>query len=141
MEYGELLKSFLQDLQAIFRKHISLSGLTLPQILILSSIPDEGIDMSTLAVISGVDNSTMTRLIDTMVNKGWVERTSDSVDRRAKIVTLSPTGELLLENIESQIDSLGDSVAQEITEDAREDIKETLLTLHWTLSKIRLNKQ
>jgi len=64
MEFGELLKAFLLDLQSLFRFQVRNPDLTLPQILLLSTISDEGTDMSSLSKQMGVDNSTMTRLID-----------------------------------------------------------------------------
>ena len=49
MNYGELLSSFLVDLQSIYRKNISIEGASFPQILALSIIPDDGIEMSVLS--------------------------------------------------------------------------------------------
>ena len=63
MNYGELLSSFLVDLQSLYRKNISIEGASFPQILALSIIPDDGIEMSALSKKIGIDNSTSTRLI------------------------------------------------------------------------------
>ena len=63
MNYGELLSSFLVDLQSLFRQNIAIEGATFPQILALSTIPDDGIEMSALSKKIGIDNSTATRLI------------------------------------------------------------------------------
>ena len=71
MEFGELLKAFFLDLQSLFRFQVSNPDLTLPQILLLSTISDEGTDMSSLSKQMGVDNSTMTRLIDVLIRNGW----------------------------------------------------------------------
>ena len=58
MEFGELLNQFLIDLQSLFRTHTKSLNLTLPQIMLLSSIPTDGIDMTSLSHRLGVDNST-----------------------------------------------------------------------------------
>jgi len=92
MELGELLKAYLQDLQAIFRRQIAFNGITLPQLLILSSVPDAGIDMSGLALLSGVDNSTMTRLVTIMIKRGWIYKEQNAEDRRSYIVKLTRKG-------------------------------------------------
>ncbi|NIA18504.1 MAG: MarR family transcriptional regulator [Simkaniaceae bacterium] len=141
MEFGELLKAFLQDLQAIFRKQIIFQGLTLPQILILSSIPDTGIDMSSLAKVSGVDNSTMTRLADTMIKRGWIAKKRDDMDRRSFILRLTEQGENLQLEIENRIDKFGEEVASQIPLEEREEVKDVLSAFHWTLSKLILKKQ
>ena len=44
MNYSELLSSFLIDLQSLYRKNVSISGASFPQILALSIIPDDGIE-------------------------------------------------------------------------------------------------
>ena len=69
MEFGELLKQFLIDLQSLFRTSAKKLNLTLPQITLISSIPIDGIDMSTLSHRIGVDNSTLTRLIDILIKR------------------------------------------------------------------------
>ena len=69
MEFGELLKLFLLDLQRLFRSKIVDGELTLSQILLISCIPDESIDMTSLAQQIGVDNSTLTRLVDILIRE------------------------------------------------------------------------
>ncbi len=63
MHYGELISSFLIDLQRLFRLNISIKDLTYSQTLAIISIPDDGIEMSELAWTLGLDNSTVTRLV------------------------------------------------------------------------------
>ena len=63
MHYGELISSFLIDLQRLFRLNISINDLTYSQTLAIISIPDNGIEMSELAWTLGLDNSTVTRLV------------------------------------------------------------------------------
>ena len=82
MEFGELLKAFLLDLQSLFRYRVTKRDLTLPQILLLSSVSSEGTDMSTLSKQMGVDNSTMTRLIGILIRNGWVEKLKGENDKR-----------------------------------------------------------
>ena len=61
MNYGEVLSSFLIDLQRLFRVEISDKNVTYSQVLALVSSPDNGIEMSSLAQILGIDSSTATR--------------------------------------------------------------------------------
>jgi DNA-binding MarR family transcriptional regulator len=63
MNYGELLSSFLVDLQRLFRTDIHFKDITYSQILAIISIPANGVEMSELAWILGLDNSTVTRLV------------------------------------------------------------------------------
>ena len=63
MSYGEILSSFLIDLQSIFRKKIKVKNASFQQIIALATIPSKGIEMTPLAKRIGIDNSTATRLI------------------------------------------------------------------------------
>ena len=83
MHYGELISSFLIDLQRLFRLNISINDLTYSQTLAIISIPDDGIEMSELAWTLGLDNSTVTRLVIRLEKKNWVDRKQSLRDQRA----------------------------------------------------------
>ena len=82
MNYGELLSSFLVDLQSVYRNNINIEGASFPQVLAISIIPDDGIEMSALSKKIGIDNSTATRLVMGLEKKGWVNRRSANYDKR-----------------------------------------------------------
>ena len=139
MEFGELLKQFLIDLQSLFRKSTKKLNLTLPQITLLSSIPIDGIDMSTLSKRIGVDNSTLTRLIDILIKNNFVRKIKNPKDGRSFIILLTVSGEKLQFKIEQQIDQFGSKIFSKIPIEDQDEVKETLSTLHWLISKHRLN--
>ena len=135
MEFGELLKAFLLDLQSLFRYRVSNPGLTLPQILLLSSISSEGTDMSSLSKQMGVDNSTMTRLIDILIRNGWVEKYKEENDKRVVFVKITVEGEKIRQEIDNKINDFGIEILKTIDPEDRNDIRETLTSLHWIISK------
>ncbi|MBT4318948.1 MAG: MarR family transcriptional regulator [Candidatus Marinimicrobia bacterium] len=139
MEFGELLKQFLIDLQSLFRTSTKKLNLTLPQITLLSSIPIDGIDMSTLSKRIGVDNSTLTRLIDILIKNNFVRKIKNPKDGRSFIILLTVSGEKLQFKIEQQIDQFGSKIFSKIPIEDQDEVKETLSTLHWLISKHRLN--
>ena len=139
MEFGELLKQFLIDLQSLFRTSTKKLNLTLPQIILLSSIPIDGIDMSTLSQRIGVDNSTLTRLIDILIKNNFVRKIKNPKDGRSFIILLTGSGEKLQFKIEQQIDQFGSKIFSKIPIEDQDEVKETLSTLHWLISKHRLN--
>ena len=141
MEFGELLKLFLLDLQRLFRSRIVNGDLTLPQILLISSIPDDGIDMTSMSQQLGVDNSTLTRLVDVLIKRKWVEKTKDKYDRRITLLILTDEGQDTQETIEERIDHYGDIVYEAIPLEDREEVKEILSSFHWTLSKILMKHE
>ncbi len=141
MEFGELLKLFLLDLQRLFRSKIVDGELTLSQILLISCIPDESIDMTSLAQQIGVDNSTLTRLVDILIRRDWVFKTKDTIDKRITLLGLTQKGEDIQNKIEDRIDYYGDMVYESIAVEDRDEVKEILSSFHWTLSKMLLRQE
>ena len=139
MEFGELLKQFLIDLQSLFRTSAKKLNLTLPQITLISSIPIDGIDMSTLSHRIGVDNSTLTRLIDILIKNNFVRKVKNVKDGRSFIILLSSKGEKLQFKIEQQIDQFGSVLYSKIPIEDQDEVKEVLSSLHWVISKYRLD--
>jgi DNA-binding MarR family transcriptional regulator len=140
MEFGELLAAFLLDLQALFRKQAAGGGLTLPQVLLFTSIPEEGTDMSGLSRSLGVDNSTATRLIDVMVRQGWIKKVCDENDKRVTRITLTSSGETLRSGIDEKIDIFGRKLYESIPLEDRDEVMEVLSLLHWKLVKMHLKE-
>jgi len=139
MEFGELLKLFLIDLQSLFRTSTKKLNLTLPQITLISSIPIDGINMSTLSHRIGVDNSTLTRLIDILIRNKIVKKIINPNDSRSFIILLTKNGEKLQNKIEQEIDRFGSKLYSKIPMEEQDEIKEVLSTLHWLISKYRLD--
>ena len=135
MECGELIKQYLLSLLTVFRKKIRGKKYTLPQILILATIPDKGMDMTSLSEKIGVDNSTATRLIDGMVRLNLVINRKSHLDKRITIVLLTEKGEQTSEEIENKLDIIGEEIFNQIPMEHQDDIKEALLSFHWTLLK------
>ena len=135
MECGELIKQYLLSLLTVFRKKIRGKKYTLPQILILSTIPDKGMDMTSLSEKIGVDNSTATRLIDGMVRLNLVIKRKSHLDKRITIVLLTEKGEQTSEEIENKLDIIGEEIFNQISMEHQDDVKEALLSFHWALLK------
>lgn len=141
MEFGELLKLFLLDLQRLFRSKIVDGEITLSQILLISCIPDESIDMTSLAQQIGVDNSTLTRLVDVLIRRDWVFKTKNTIDKRITLLGLTQKGEEIQNKIEDRIDYYGDMVYESIAVEDRDEVKEILSSFHWTLSKMLMKHE
>ena len=138
MEFGELLKQFLIDLQCLFRTKLRHLNLTLPQIILISSIPSNGIDMTSLSKKIGIDNSTLTRLIRILLKNGIVEKTANPKDKRSIIVSLLPKGESLQLNNEKEIDLFISALNKNIPMENRDELKESLSGFHWAVTKHKL---
>lgn len=140
MEFGELLKQFLIDLQSLFRSHTKDLKITMPQVILVSSIPTDGIDMTSLAQQIGVDNSTMTRLVGVLMKDGIVVKKKNPRDGRSMLVLLTKRGESLQYKLEVEIDKFGSDLFRKVPMEDQEEVKEILYNFHWIVSKYRLNE-
>ncbi len=107
MNYGELLSIFFIDLQSIFRKNVVVKGASFQQLIALSVIPDDGIEMSPLARKIGIDNSTATRLVIGLEKKGWTIRKTPLHDKRVIQVFLTEQGDKVQSELEKQFEKIG----------------------------------
>ena len=137
MNYGELLFSLLVSLQAVFKK-INIKDVSFPQILAISIIEPQGIDMSTISERMGIDNSTATRLIIGLEKKGWVKRIRSEVDSRVVNVFFTQKGEAFQKEIEDQIDKLGSLFERGLDSNQKTELNDQLSSIHWLISKLEL---
>lgn len=64
----------------------------------LSALRDAGpVRLGELAALSRVAQPTMTKLVHTLVERGWVERITDPVDARATLLAATSSGRTALE--------------------------------------------
>ncbi len=139
MEFAELLKQLLIDLQSIFRKNNKELPISFSQVIVISSIPNDGINMSLLSHRIGVDNSTLTRLIDILIKNNYVIKLKNPKDKRSTIVSLTKDGEEILNKIESNIDSFSEKIYNHFPMEDKIKIKDILSLLHWNVSKYKLS--
>ena len=140
MNQGELFTSFLIDLQRIFRTKIVPKELSYSQILAILVIPDDGIEMSELAWVMGLENSTVTRLIARLETNGFVKREKSRVDKRSISVYLKNKGLIIQKNIEKKSDAIGQEIFLNDTQSQKETILENLSLFQWALKKTFLKR-
>ncbi len=140
MNYGEFVSSFLIDLQRLFRSNVLLKDMTYSQVLAIISIPNDGVEMSELARKFGLDNSTITRLVVRLENKGFVGRKQSRRDKRAIKIFLKTKGLTVQQDIEKKIESIGEKIKIEIDHEKREFLLEHLYAFQWGLRKTFLKK-
>ena len=140
MNYGELLFSLLVSLQAVFKKKLNIKDVSFPQILAISIIEPQGIDMSTISERMGIDNSTATRLIIGLEKKGWVKRIRSELDSRVVNVFFTQKGEAFQKEIEDQIDKLGSLFEKGLDSNQKTELNNQLSSIHWLISKLELEK-
>ena len=140
MNQGELFTSFLIDLQRIFRTKIVPKELSYSQVFAILLIPDDGIEMSELAWVMGLENSTVTRLIARLETNGFVKREKSRVDKRSISVYLKNKGLIIQKNIEKKSDLIGQEIFLNDTPSQKEISLENLSSFQWELRKTFLKR-
>lgn len=74
----------------------------------------DGVRQVAVAQASGLESPSLVRLLDQLCNAGFVCRTEDANDRRAKALCLTERGRELAESIESELVRLRHEVLQDI---------------------------
>jgi DNA-binding MarR family transcriptional regulator len=115
---------------------VAFFGVTSSQGGTLLALPlKDTLKMNELSTIVGVDSSTMTRMVDQLVDKGLVSRKVDEKDRRLVCIGLTPAGQKLHRELDNALrdfykDSLG-----EIREEERAVILQSLERLNSAMAK------
>ena len=135
MDFGELLNELTLSLNALHRRDVCGQGETLAQCFMLLSVPDDGIHMSRLAGKLGIDNSTLTRLMDNLEKHNLAFRKKDEDDRRLVNVFLTEEGQVVMSRFEARIENLGSRILDDLPSEKRELVKGSLESLLWSLSK------
>ena len=141
MNNAELLTNLLTDLQSIFREKNKNLPFSLSQIILISSIPEQGIDMTSLSNKIGIDNSTTTRLIHNLQKKDIIIKSSNIEDKRSNILTLSKKGIEANKSIEENIEKFSKQIFSYFEDKNRILTKDLLSAFHWNLLKYRLNNK
>ena len=139
MEFSELFTQLLIDLQSVFRKNNKDLPISFSQAVILASIPSNGIAMSALAKRVGVDNSTLTRLIQIMEKNRLIQKKRDKNDRRSTVIYLSKTGEKNVKLVEENVGQFTSKILQNIPNVDRIALKDDLTSLHWAITRFKLS--
>ncbi len=91
----------VQGVMRAVRREATASGLSMPQFMVLRWLHRAGpIAATRWAERTGTSPSTVTALLDGLVEQGYVRRGRDPHDRRQVLVSLTPAGHRLLERVD-----------------------------------------
>jgi MarR family transcriptional regulator for hemolysin len=86
----------------------------------------EGVRQVTVAQAAGMESPSLVRLLDQLCHAGYVCRTEDAQDRRAKCLSLTDTGRTLVQAVEVELVRLRHEVLEGIDQ---ADLEATLRVL------------
>jgi len=133
-EDAKLLRETMRHLErrtVMDETHLkSCCGITLTQCHAMVEIGrSEKISVRSLAEKMGLDNSTVSRAVDTLVNKGIAHRETDPDNRRYVSISLTTTGLSEFKGIESSMNAYYKKVLDAVRPEKREQVLESIQLL------------
>lgn len=94
-------------------------------------------DVGRLAAVMGVAQSSMTRLVDGLEKRGWVERYRAGDDRRRVEVVLTAAGRKEASRLSGLTEETLSTIRQRIPQEKREQVLESLTLLRAAIEEAR----
>jgi DNA-binding MarR family transcriptional regulator len=101
-------------------------GLTSQQAGVLLHVSGGTTSPRKLADLLGTDTAGMTRLVDRLAEKGYLDRLPGTADRRAITVALTPAGRKILPAIKPIFDDVADTITAGIPAEVLPDVLKAL---------------
>jgi DNA-binding MarR family transcriptional regulator len=135
-EAHHLIDRIAQNNRIYEESCIKFFGVTSSQGVTILSLPlSSTLKMNELSKAVGVDNSTMTRMVSQLVDKGLVERKAGDSDRRLVQIGLTPRGQKLHQELATALDKFYKDSLDQIPEKERAAIVESLVKVNDAISK------
>ena len=90
--------------------------------------------MSELSLIVGIDNSTLTRNINILMNRSLVRKEQSRADKREQLILLSSKGNQIAQKLDSDMEKLLNQFIISIDEDQRQLFINTIEMLNWKMN-------
>jgi len=121
-QFFEVIPPLWQNMASVLRYGGTEEGhVTFPQMRAMAILRHNPASLNDLAKLHEVSPATMSRMISTLVDRGWVRRDVDTEDRRQVRLTLTDEGEASMHTIRTRsvdylAEMLSDLSASELTE-------------------------
>ena len=103
-----------------------------------SSIPINGIEMTSISSYLGIDNSTLTRNVNVLIKQNILKRDVNPKDGRSKLLVLTSHGMNVKSELENIIEKIGKKVLKNKVIVDSDHFIDMLDALHWEINKLKL---
>jgi DNA-binding MarR family transcriptional regulator len=118
------------------RVTIQQLDVTASQGYVLLALPEmDSISMNDLSLKMRLANSTMTRMVDQLVQRGLVNRAADDQDRRIVLIHLTEQGQDVRTRLKNSLQVFFSQVLGDLPEDQRGEILQSLEILNQSILK------
>ncbi len=131
-----LISDLVKNNEMCDRECVAQYGVTASQGYTMLSLPEEDtLSMNELSKAMSVDNSTMTRMVDQLVDKALVYRKPDEKDRRLVLIGLTAQGQKLRTALEEELKNFYKLALDGISEEESLGIIHGLQRLNGAIAK------
>jgi DNA-binding MarR family transcriptional regulator len=147
MEHGvvalrDLFRSVARDLGLFDKNEATCCGVTTAQNRTILELGYGGtVSLLDLAERLGVDKSTMSRMVESLVRARLVERRQDSENRRYVKVSLTERGEAIFREIDGKLSRYYEAILCAIPEEQREQVEQSVLLLADAMERVTCCEQ
>lgn len=128
---GHLLRRAHQRYQSMFQENAAGLGLTGPQFAALVRLSEIGrATQNHLGRLAAMDSATVQGVVRRLIDRGLILTAADPMDRRMRVLTITPEGEGLLEEAQAAGERANDALMAALSPEERA----TLLALLQRLS-------
>ncbi len=100
---GALMRKMARNIMSAERNYLTRGVITLPQLWVLHEIADaENCPMSLISRHLGIKSSTVTGIMDRLVELELARRSPSELDRRSVLAEITPKGRRILEQIHAE---------------------------------------
>lgn len=130
----ELVRKLMRDIGVLERNEASCCSMTLGQCHAIVEIGRAGeLSLNELAELLNLDNSTMSRAVNNLVEQGYLVREADKADRRYVKILLTEQGLSTFKSIETGMERYFEDILDSIPEEKQEQVIESLYLLEAAL--------
>ena len=137
MDFSEQIQEIATHINGITRQAAAKHNVSFAQAQFLLRVPSEGVSMSELSNLIGIDISTISRNVNKLELLELVKRERDSDDKRTFKLLLTPNGIEIVDLLFSEIDAFAIEILLTIPLDIQEQLGDVLEQLNWAFTRHR----
>jgi len=137
MDFSEQIQEISTHINGITRQAATKYDISFAQAQFLLRVPSEGISISELAKLLGIDISTMSRNVNKLELLQLIIRKRDVEDARTFNIFLTNQGDELVDLLFAEIDGCATEILSKIPLDTQKHTGDVLEQLNWAFTQYR----
>jgi len=125
----DALLRFVRAFGLVERDVVCCGEVTVAQCVCLQALSEGPLEVAELADVVGTSRPAVTRMVDTLVRKGWADRERDQTDRRRVRVTLTQAGTAQASDLHNRTELVVAGLLERVARDKREMVVEAIQEL------------